>query len=78
MAGVEVGDDPPVKDDYEDDEFVFVDPEVDRKLMYIQVAEVLNIPVPDVGKIPAHWVGTALIKLEAQGIFNEKKAKKKK
>lgn len=77
MAGVEVGDIPPSKDEYEEDEFVFVDPGLDQDLMHIRVAEMLNISALDVGGIPAHWVGSCLIRIEADEIYRKHREKHK-
>lgn len=79
-AGVD-GDDPPpqyTESEYEDGAFCFVDPTLERTLMYISIAEVLGISALEVPRIPAHWSGAASILLDARQIVRERESKKKK
>ena len=79
-AGVE-GDDPPPlysEEEYENGAFCFVDPALERTLMYISIAEVLGISALDVPRIPAHWSGAASILLDARQIARERESSRKK
>lgn len=51
-------------------------PETERDLLDIQIADVLHVPAPVVNTLPLHWIGSTLTLLDARALVSESRAKK--
>lgn len=50
--------------------------DVDADIVAIRVAETLGVGAPEVGRLPVHWVRSALVLREAEVIVQERQAKR--
>ena len=55
-----------------------LDPSLQADIRDIAVGKELGVPALDVARLPLHWVGAALTRLEAERQMNERQASKSK
>lgn len=53
-----------------------LDPAIEDDLLAMQVAAELNLPAPSVRSLPLHWIGSALVRIEARELLNRREREK--